>query len=121
MGYLYIALTIAGTVYGQLIMKYEMNATSVLLKDYSTADFYIHFLARPLVLSGFASAFLAALFWIAALSQFELSYAYPFMSLSFVLVGAFSITFFGESLNLAKVMGVLAICLGLMLLGLGGK
>ena len=119
MGYLYIALTIVFTVYGQLIMKYEMNLVQEGLQRTSTIDFYFHFLLRPLVISGFFSAGLAALFWIAALSKFELSYAYPFMSLSFVFVVALSILIFGESINVFKLLGVAGICAGLVFLGIG--
>jgi multidrug transporter EmrE-like cation transporter len=61
------------------------------------------------------------LFWIAALSKFELSYAYPFMSLSFVFVVALSMLLFGEHFNAYKLFGVAAICFGLVLLGLGAK
>jgi len=121
MGYLYIALTIACIVYGQLIMKREMNLVFDAFKHYDTFDFYLHFLLRPYVISGFAAAGLASLFWIATLSKFELSYAYPFMSLSFVCVVALSIPMFGESLNSFKVLGVLSICLGLVFIGLGAK
>jgi uncharacterized membrane protein len=121
MGYLYIALTIACTVYGQLILKREVNLVHDTLNRQDTLDFYIHFLARPFVLSGFAAAGLASLFWIAALSRFELSYAYPFMSLSFVFVVTLSMLFFGEDFNAYKVFGVAAICLGLLLLGFGAK
>jgi uncharacterized membrane protein len=121
MGYLYIALTIAGTVYGQLIMKHEMNVAYDALRQYGTVEFYLHFLLRPFVISGFLSAGLASLFWIAALSKFELSHAYPFMSLSFVFVFALSVLFFGEHFNVFKGLGVVAICTGLVLLGLGAK
>jgi len=45
-----------------------------------------NFLFDPLIFSGFASAFIASFFWMAAMTKFELSYAYPFMSRVFVLV-----------------------------------
>ena len=121
MGYLYIALTIACIVYGQLIMKREMNLVYDAFRHYDTIEFYFRFLLRPYVISGFAAAGLASLFWIATLSKFELSYAYPFMSLSFVCVVALSIPMFGESLNYFKVLGVLSICIGLLFIGLGAK
>jgi len=121
MGYLYIALTIACTAYGQLIMKHEMNLVYESLKHYPTVEFYIRFLLRPFVISGFAAAGFASLFWIAALSKFELSYAYPFMSLSFVCVVLLSILVFGESLNVFKMLGVASICVGLVFLGLGAR
>jgi multidrug transporter EmrE-like cation transporter len=55
---------------------------------------------------------LASLTWIAALSKFELSFAYPFMSLSFVLVFALSWYFFGETFTWAKVVGLALIVAG---------
>jgi uncharacterized membrane protein len=121
MGYLYIALTIACTAYGQLILKREMNLVWDSLQHYSTVGLYIQFLLRPFVISGFAAAGLASLFWIAALSRFQLSFAYPFMSLSFVCVVVMSILLFGETLNMYKVLGVLSICGGLVFLGLGAR
>jgi uncharacterized membrane protein len=98
-----------------------MNVAYDALKHHTTFDFYLHFLLRPFVISGFFAAGLAALFWIAALSKFELSYVYPFMSLSFVFVVALSIVFFGEHFNFYKVLGVAAICTGLLFLGLGAR
>ena len=68
---------------------------------------YVKFiLTRPLVLSGFISAVLASVAWIGAISKFELSYAYPFMSLSFVLVVVLSLFFFGENINWFKIVGL---------------
>lgn len=121
MGYLYIVLTVAFTAYGQLILKREMNVASDVLAGLGTFEFYVRFLLRPLVISGFAAGGLASLFWIATLSKFQLSYAYPFMSLSFVCVVALSVALFGEALNVYKVIGVGAICVGLLFLGLGAK
>jgi len=94
MGYLYIFLTIAFTVYGQLIIKQQVNTLNSMPSGLSLLPFYIIFIiTRPLVLSGFFSAVLASGAWIAAISKFELSYAYPFMSLNFVLVVIISLFF----------------------------
>lgn len=39
----------------------------------------------PIVFSGFVSAFMAFLFWMAAMTKFEITVAYPFMSLAPIL------------------------------------
>jgi drug/metabolite transporter (DMT)-like permease len=65
------------------------------------------------VLSAFAAAFLASLCWMAAMTKFDLSFAYPFMSLSFVLVLVFSGLFFHEPVNMAKLAGIGLIVLGI--------
>lgn len=40
----------------------------------------------PFILSSFCFGFVASLCWMAAMTKFELSYAYPFMGLTFVVV-----------------------------------
>jgi drug/metabolite transporter (DMT)-like permease len=121
MGYFYITLTVLFTVYGQLIIKQQVNTIESLPAGFSMIPFFMKFIfTRPLVLSGFISAFLASISWMAAISRFELSYAYPFMSLNFVIVIVLSATFFGESINWFKILGVAFICLGIFLTAKGG-
>jgi multidrug transporter EmrE-like cation transporter len=122
MGYLYISLTILFTVYGQLILKQQVNTLGPQPTGVELIPFYLKFIfLRPLVLSGFASAFIASLAWLAALSKFDLSFAYPFMSLNFVVVTGLSIMFFNESLNFYKVIGLTLICIGVFIAGRGGS
>ncbi len=78
--------------------------------------FIIQLLLNPFILSGFLSAFVASLFWMAAMTKFDISYAYPFMSLSFVLVFLLSVFFFGEPITFQKVMGVSFIVLGIIVM-----
>ena len=47
---------------------------------------------------------------MAAMTKFEISVAYPFMSLAFVLVLLLSALFFQEPITLGKVLGMILIC-----------
>jgi len=47
-----------------------------------------------------------------ALSRVDLSFAYPFLSISYVLVMIAGYFWFGESVNLTRVLGVALICGG---------
>src|SRR3989337_64354 len=85
MGYFYIFLTIVLTVYGQIILKWRLNQLDALPEMFTAKlVFLFKALFDPYIFSSFFSAFVASLAWMAALKQFELSKAYPFMSLSFV-------------------------------------
>jgi multidrug transporter EmrE-like cation transporter len=53
---------------------------------------------------------------MAAMTQFELSFAYPFMSLAFVVVMILSIMFLGEQLTWTKIAGTLIIITGLFVI-----
>jgi multidrug transporter EmrE-like cation transporter len=117
MGYIYIFLTIIFTVYGQLILKWRMNLKGVMpdILPEKITYFFNAFLDLW-VISGFLSAFLASLTWMATLTKFELSYAYPFMSLSFVAVFFLSIFLYSEPLTWQKAGGLSLIILGLIVL-----
>jgi drug/metabolite transporter (DMT)-like permease len=67
------------------------------------------------IVSAFLAAFLAALCWMAAMTKFDLSFAYPFMSLSFVLVLIFSSTFFHEPITFPKIIGIVCIMCGIII------
>ena len=119
MGYLFIFLTIAFTAYGQLIIKQEVNAVEAFPTGIQMIPFLLKFIWRPWVMSGLIAAVLASFCWIAALSRFELSYAYPFMSLSFFVVVVASFVLYGEQVNLPKLVGLALICLGVVVVSRG--
>jgi undecaprenyl phosphate-alpha-L-ara4N flippase subunit ArnF len=66
----------------------------------------------PFILSGFLSAFVASLFWIGAMSKFEITQAYPFMSLAPVIVFILGVFVLGEPFTIGKVIGLVLIILG---------
>lgn len=113
--YLYIFGCIAFTVYGQLILKWRITQKGNLPVELTEK---LKFLAKalfdPFIISGFFAAFIASLFWMAAMTKFELSTAYPFMSLAFVLVLLFSAILFREPITLGKILGMALICAGII-------
>ncbi|OHE08642.1 MAG: hypothetical protein A3J96_04900 [Sulfurimonas sp. RIFOXYC2_FULL_36_7] len=120
MGYVYIFGTILFTVYGQLIIKMRIgNYGSLPSESLEKLFFLMKLFLDPFIFSGFISAFLASMCWMAAMTKFELSYAYPFMGLTFVLVFLFGVFFMGESLNIYKLLGLSFIVLGIILASKG--
>lgn len=111
--YLYIAATIALTVYGQIALKIQVSQAGP-LPDASGDKllFVLRLLLNPWVISAFAAAFLASVSWMGAMSKFQLSHAYPFMSLNFVIVLLLGAWLFNEPLSMMRVAGVALICLG---------
>jgi len=104
------------SVYGQLIIKWQMAKVGSLPDAFSEKIiFLLQMFFNPWILSAFLSAFIAALCWMAAMTKFDLSYAYPFMSLSFVFVLVLSGFFFHEPITMAKVLGVIFIMAGIII------
>lgn len=116
MNYIYIFGTILFTVYGQLIIKWQMAKVGPLPDAFSEkVIFLLQMFLNLWILSAFLSAFIASLCWMAAMTRFDLSYAYPLMSLSFVLVLILSALFFHEPITTAKVLGVIFIMAGIII------
>jgi multidrug transporter EmrE-like cation transporter len=69
----------------------------------------------PWVLSGLAAAVAAGCFWMLAVQESDLGYAYPFMALSFVLVPLGASVLFGEPLPLLQLSGLALIVTGVAL------
>lgn len=118
MGYLYVFLTILFTVYGQVILKWRISDLNWSLNTTEGIGqmiiSYMKFLFDPLIFSGFVSAFIASIFWMLAMTKFELTYAYPFMSLSPALVFIIGIFVLGETFTVGKLLGLLIIMIGII-------
>jgi len=115
MGYFYIFGTILFTVYGQIILKWRISGVGELPKFFNDKIiFLIKLLFDPWVFSGFFSAFIASFFWMAAMTKFDLSYAYPFMSFAFILVLVLSAFLFNETITWQKLVGLFLITLGII-------
>ncbi len=112
--HLLILGTVLFTVYGQLVMKWQVGRIGpVTLTSSGAVRFLVAVLSNPWIVSGLASAFLAFFCWAGAVSKLPLSYAYPFTSLSFVLVVFLSAALFGEALTAPRVIGLALVLLGL--------
>jgi multidrug transporter EmrE-like cation transporter len=115
LNHIYIFLTILFTVYGQIVLKWQVASAGALPSSVlPKIQFLLSLLLNPWVISGYAGALLASLTWMAAVSKFPLSYAYPFMSFAFVLVLFLSSIFFQESITLPKSIGMALIVAGII-------
>ena len=79
-------------------------------------EFIVTLLLQPWVISAIAANFLAGVSWMLAMTRFELSYAFPFMGLNFVLILFASVILFGESLSSSKFLGTVLVAAGILLL-----
>jgi drug/metabolite transporter (DMT)-like permease len=116
-GHVYILLTLLFTVYGQLVLKWQMGRSGSMPEGgIDKVLFLLQQFFNPWIISGLFAAFLASLAWMAAMTRFELNYAYPFMSLAFVIVMLFSVLFLNESLTLRSVLGTVMVVSGLIVI-----
>jgi undecaprenyl phosphate-alpha-L-ara4N flippase subunit ArnF len=117
MGYWYIFGTIFFTVYRQIILKLRISMKAQLPENGTSKEiitYFVQLFLDPFIVSGFAAAFVASLFWMAAMTKFEITFAYPFMSLAPALVLLLGIWILGETFTIGKLIGLFIIIIGLI-------
>lgn len=116
--YFYIFLAVILTVYGQVIVKWQVDSAGAFPPDFiDKLWFLLRLIINPWVISSFTCSFLALLAWMAALTKFPLNYAYPlFISLTFTIVILFSAFFFREPITSSKMLGIAFIVGGIIIL-----
>ncbi|MFP7674057.1 EamA family transporter [Marivita sp. S0852] len=77
-------------------------------------------LFSPMILLGLALYGVGTVFWLFALKQLDLSLAYPFVAMSFVMVAGSGMLFLGEPVQPSRLIGLGLIILGLLVMARGG-
>jgi len=72
------------------------------------------------VVSGLSLYILGAVVWLLVLARVELSFAYPFVGLGFIITMFFGWWFLGDALSAQRVLGTLLIAGGVVLVARGG-
>jgi multidrug transporter EmrE-like cation transporter len=70
---------------------------------------------NPWVWLGFALYGCGALLWLGVLAKIDVSQAYPFVGLGFLLTSLFGITVLGETFSLTRGLGTLLVLAGVIL------
>ena len=106
---------------GQLVLKSgidDVGDGALGLADLTTL--LVAMVTNVRLLGGLALFGMSAVFWLLTLSRLELSTAYPFVSISYLIILAFSVLVLGERPPLVTWGGAALIMAGIVLIGLGG-
>lgn len=104
------------SVAGQLLLKRGMNQVGhvSLLRGNLLRTLFRMFTNFSVVLGGFV--FVASLaLWLVVLSKLDVSYAYPIVSINYVVIALSSKWFFKETVSKLRWVSILIICFGVVL------
>ncbi|MDP9023405.1 MAG: EamA family transporter [Actinomycetota bacterium] len=125
MSTLLIAFTAIGlATVGQLLLKagmVEVGEPVSLVSSVGVGGMLGRVLTTWQVPVGLGVFGLSAVFWLVTLSRLPLSVAYPIVSLSYLLILAFSVIVLGERPTLTVWIGALLIMVGIALIGVGQR
>ncbi len=91
---------------GQLILKKGLLDLGGVDLSVGLFPFFVTMFSSPLVLLGIALFASSSVTWLLALSKSQLSFAYPILSIGYVVVSILSWYFFGENLSSLRLIGL---------------
>jgi multidrug transporter EmrE-like cation transporter len=120
-GSLALALvSVALSALAQIVFKLGVSqpAVQTALAQVGTNPWYrtgTAVLLNPAVLGGFALYGVSAVVWLVVLSKVDVSVAYPFVAMGFIVTMLAGALLFHEPVGLLRVIGTLLVCAGVVL------
>lgn len=113
-GLILLSVLLAGS--GQLIFKAALNDIGELS---ISVDMFISLITSPLLILGLLVFGASAVFWLIALMKAELSFAYPFLGLTHIIVLLGGAVLFDEKITWLRIVGFMFIITGLFVIARG--
>ncbi len=118
---LLILLSIFVAVGGQLLLKVGINRIGMV--NFGSLDALKHFflgvIKNPLVMSGLFLYIVSAAIWLIVISAVDLSFAYPFLGFTYVMILVLSKFILKEDVNPIRWVGALIITIGVVVISRG--
>lgn len=115
--HIWILLTVALATYSQLVIKWQMNEIGPLPPEFGPkAIALLHALLRPWVMTALLATFMSGICWMVTLTKFDLSYAFPFTALNFLVMFLAGALIFGEQISVVKLLGTALVIGGVMMI-----
>lgn len=114
---LFVLTSVVLSALAQITMKFGMSRPTVqsVFHGSDRIDLIWTVGTSPGVLGGLALYVLSVVFWLTVLARLDVSQAYPFVGLGFLITMTFGFLFLGEPLGLQKVVGTALVAAGVFL------
>lgn len=112
-----LLIAISLSVTGETLLKKGVNGLGGL--DFAPATLiptFVRIFTTPLVFLGFVFIFGGSLFWLAVLSKWDLSLAYPLLSISYIASLFIGALVLGEQVTVVRIVGVVVVVVGVVLI-----
>jgi multidrug transporter EmrE-like cation transporter len=114
-----IIISIVLSVSAQILLKNGMSSQSVTQALSSgPIDSILSIATNISVLSGLSAYVASVGFWLIVLSKMEVSKAYPFVGLGFILTMLFAYVFLNEPITAMKLVGTSFVFIGIILVSM---
>ncbi|MEP1932109.1 MAG: EamA family transporter [Roseibium sp.] len=118
----FILFTVFTNAAAQILLKYGVTRIGDFnLLPGNPVSKLLQILFSPFVFLGLCAFVISMVSHLYVLSKVDLSYAYPFLSLAYVVVLLYAYFVFQEDLNTARIIGIGLICAGTVFIAQSGS
>lgn len=110
-----ILFTVLTNAAAQIMLKKGMLGLGAVTLEAGIIPTVFRIVFNPWVFLGLSTFVISMASHLVVLSRVELSFAYPFLSLAYVVVAAYAYFVFKEDVNSLRIAGIGLICLGTIL------
>ena len=112
-----ILLSVSLNAFAQLFIRQGMlKMGNIALKMDALWNMTVQAISNVYIWAGMLSYAISIFLWMVVLSKVNVSLAYPFLSIGYILTAIIAYFVFGEPLTWQKIAGILIICVGVIVL-----
>jgi multidrug transporter EmrE-like cation transporter len=113
-----ILVSVGFATAGQFTLKAAMNHVTDQVSSSSTSDTLMRAAREPRLWAGLALFGISAVFWLVVLSKVPLSFAYPFVGVSYIVIVLVARLVLHEHVPTLRWVGVAVVATGIAIVGL---
>jgi multidrug transporter EmrE-like cation transporter len=118
--FLFIVITVVLNAASQLLMKTGMSQVGQAeLSASRVGSLLLTAATNPFVILGLTTMTISMGTHLMSLSRFDVSFAFPFLSIAYVIVAVWGHFFLGEAISTTRMLGIGTIILGTVILARG--
>ena len=121
MNFIIIIISVLLNALAQIFLKIGMKKFAPIDLQNNLLQTSIAIIINPYIILGFISYGFSIILWLWVLSKVEVSLAYPFQALGYILVTILAWLLFHEDINIIRISALVFITIGVILLALSAR
>lgn len=118
---IFIITSVLLNALAQILLKAGMKEFSNIDLKNNIIQTSVTIALNPYIICGFISYGISIILWLWVLSKVDVSLAYPFQALGYILVTILAWLIFQENINLTRIIALIFITIGLIILALSSR
>jgi len=119
--FIFIISSVLLNALAQILLKAGMKQFGNIDLKNNIINTSISIALNPYIITGFVSYGISILLWLWVLSKVDVSLAYPFQALGYIVVTILAWLIFQENISFTRIMALIFITIGLIILAFSAR